>query len=48
MFGIMLIMAASFGFEPSLSPSNVKAPDFQLILAIGGLAGIIIGIIKSG
>jgi hypothetical protein len=48
-FGILLILAASFGANnPSLSPGRViEATSFQIILAIGGLAAVIVGIIKN-
>ncbi|MBS3077180.1 hypothetical protein J4233_02810 [Candidatus Pacearchaeota archaeon] len=47
-FGIVLLLAASFGSGPAFSPGQAINPinvtDFQIILAIGGLAAIIVGI----
>lgn len=47
-FGVLLIIAASFGANPSLSPGNSMNPtDFQVLIGMGGLAAVIVGIIKA-
>ncbi|MBU0977613.1 MAG: hypothetical protein KKD18_04305 [Nanoarchaeota archaeon] len=47
--GVIFIVAASFAFsDPSLSHGiRVDATDFQIILALGGLAAVIVGIIQN-